>query len=88
MLQRYGLLLLRASRKTCFLTYVFEHSAFFSTFFVKNDLKHQEFLVEVGASPCESSLCQTRIFRINSNLPNPLIGRVRPSFVVTMYPKA
>ena len=88
MLQRYGLLLLRASRKTCFLTYVFEHSAFFSTFFVKNDTKHQEIFAGVGVSPCESCLCRTRIFRINSNFPNPLIGRLRTSFVVTLRQKA
>ena len=36
MVQRYGLLHLSTSEKICFLTSVYEHSAFFSTFFVKN----------------------------------------------------
>ncbi len=38
MLQRYGLLPLFTNKKTCFLTSVFGHSPFFSTFFVKKML--------------------------------------------------
>ena len=34
MLQRYGLLFLWTSRKTCFLTSVYGHSVFFVTFLV------------------------------------------------------
>ena len=51
MLQRYGLLYLWTSPKTCFLTSVFEHSPLFSpffTFFVKNCIKSAPFLSKQG----------------------------------------
>lgn len=69
MLQRYGLLGVQQSLKICFLTCVFEHSAFFLLFQAKNVVFHGGEGIFSEVFPCFPS-------QNGAHIPNRIVPKV------------